>query len=210
MQPPVFSTYTVYEIVLKKALLPVTFVATVLVLASCGYNQKPNDTKVVAEEQNDEKFDNNKMEKDAQFLVNAAEINLEEIQLGQLAQQKGGTAQVKELGKMMEDAHTKSLNDLTALAQSKMITIPTSSTDNAKEAYNDLNEKSGNDFDKAYADLMVSEHKDVIEVFEEASTDSNDADIKNWATVSLPGLRAHLDHSVECQNSMTAYNSQNN
>lgn len=189
---------------IKKALLPVTFVATVLIIASCGYNQKPNDTKVVAEEQNDERFDNNKQEKDAEFLVNAAEINLEGIQLGQLAQQKGETAQVKELGKMMEDAHTKSLNDLTALAKSKMITIPTSSTDNAQDAYQDLNEKSGNDFDKSYVDLMVSDHKDAIETFEDASTDSNDSDIKNWATVSLPGLRTHLNHSVELQNNLTA------
>jgi putative membrane protein len=195
---------------IKKALLPVTFVAAILIMASCGYNQKPNDTKVIAEERNDEKFDNYKQEKDAQFLVNAAEINLEQIQLGQLAQQNGRTAQVKELGKMMEDAHTKSLNDLTALAKSKMITIPSSSTDNAQDAYKELNEKSDNDFDKAYVDLMVSEHKDAIEAFEDASTDSNDSDIKNWATVSLPGLRSHLNHSVDLQNNLTANNSLNN
>jgi putative membrane protein len=195
---------------IKKALLSVTFVATVLAFASCGYNQKPKDTKVVAEQQNDDRFDNNKQEKDAQFLVNAAEINLEQIQLGKMAQQKGGTAQVKELGKMMEDAHTKSQNDLTALAQSKMITIPTSSTNNAKDAYNDLNEKSGNDFDKAYVNMMVNSHKDAIDTFEDASTDSNDIDIKNWATVSLSGLRTHLDHSVALQNNLTANNSQNN
>jgi putative membrane protein len=190
----------------KKALLPVAFVATVLVVASCGYNQKPKDTKVVAEQQNDDRFDNNKQEKDAQFLVNAAEINLEQIQLGKMAQQKGGTAQVKELGKMMEAVHTKSLNDLKALAQSKMITIPTASTEKAQDGYNDLNEKSGNDFDRAYVDMMVSGHKDAIDTFEDASTDSNDTDIKNWATVSLPGLRTHLDHSVALQNNLTANN----
>lgn len=184
---------------IKEALLQVTFVTTIFLIASCGYSQKTKDTKVVAEEQNEAKFDNNKQEKDAQFLVNAAEINLEEIQLGQLAQQKGGTMHVKELGKMMEDAHTKSLNDLRALATSKMITIPTSPTENAQEAYKKLNEKSGNDFDKAYADMMVSEHKDAIAAFEKASTDGNDSDIKNWATVSLPNLRTHLDQSIDCQ-----------
>jgi hypothetical protein len=57
---------------------------------------------------------------------------------------------------------------------------------------------------------MVSEHKDAIETFEDASTDSNDSDIKNWATVSLPGLRTHLNHSVDLQNNLTANNSQNN
>jgi putative membrane protein len=167
--------------------------------SSCMDNKKPEDTKDVAEEHNDAKFNNNKQEKDAEFLVKAAEINLEEISLGQLAQQNGRTTHVKELGKMMEDAHTKSLNDLTALAKKKMITIPTSPTNNSQEAYKKLNEKSGNDFDKQYADMMVSGHKDAIVVFEKASTDCSDSDIKEWATAMLPNLRTHLDHAIDCQ-----------
>jgi putative membrane protein len=184
---------------LKKALIQVTFVSTIFLIASCSNNQKPEDTKDVAEEHNDAKFDTNKQEKDAQFLVNAAEINLEQIELGQLAQQIGRTKHVKELGKMMEDVHTKSLNDLNILAKSKMVSIPSSPTDNAKDAYKTLNKKSGNDFDEAYADMMVSTHKDAIDVFEKASTNGNDTDIKNWATVSLPQMRSHLDHSIDCQ-----------
>lgn len=184
---------------IRKTLLQVTFVTSVLLIASCGPKQKTEDTKVVAEEQNEAKFNENNQEQDAQFLVNAAEINLEEIQLGQLAQQNGRTTHVKELGKMMEDAHTKSQNDLTALAKSKNITIPISVTENVQEAYKELKEKSGNDFDKAYSDLMVSKHKDAIAAFEKASTDSKDADIKNWATVSLADLRTHFDQSIVCQ-----------
>ncbi len=195
---------------IKEALLQVTFVITILLIASCSNNPKPEDTKDVAEEHNNAKFDNNKQENDAQFLVNAAEINMEEIRLGQLAQQNGRTTHVKELGKMMEDAHSKSLKDLTVLANSKMITIPTSPTDNAQDAYKKLNNKSGNDFDKAYADMMVSGHKDAIAAFEKASTDCNDTDIINWATASLPGLRKHLDHAINCQkmcdNGITASN----
>ncbi|MDP3180182.1 MAG: DUF4142 domain-containing protein, partial [Bacteroidota bacterium] len=84
-------------------------------------------------------------------------------------------------------------------AKSKIVTLPTSSTNNAQDAYKKLNEKSGIDFDKAYADMMVSEHKDAIDIFDKASTDGNDSEIKNWATVSLPELRKHFDHSVECQ-----------
>ncbi|MEL7589297.1 MAG: DUF4142 domain-containing protein [Prolixibacteraceae bacterium] len=184
---------------LKGTLISAAIVAAIFMVASCGSGQKPADTKDVAEEQNEDMFDNNKQEADAQFLVNAAEISLEEIQLGKLAQQKGTTAQVKELGKLMEDVHTKSLIDLKALANSKTITIPMSPTDDAQNAYETLNEKSGIEFDKAYADMMVSEHKDAIDIFEKASTNSNDADIKNWATVSLANMRTHLDHSIDLQ-----------
>jgi len=184
---------------IKNALFKATFVTLVLLFASCGPNKKTEDPKAVAEEHNKAKFDENNKEQNAQFLVNAAEINLEEIQLGQLAQQNGRTTHVKELGKMLEDAHTKSQNDLTALAKNKSITIPVSPTNNSQDAYNKLKEKSGNDFDKAYADMMVSKHKDAIAAFEKVSTDSNDPDIKNWAIVSLIDLRKHLDLSIICQ-----------
>ena len=184
---------------IKKAFLGVTFVTTILLIASCDFNQRPKDSRDVAQQRNEATFDDNKQEKDAQFLVNAAEFNLELIQLGQLAQQKGSTTQIKELGKKMEDAHTKSLNDLTALAKRKMIAIPTSLTDDAKDAYTRLNEKTGNDFDKEYADRMISQHKDAIGTFEKATTERYDADIKNWAIATLPDLRTHLNLLTDFQ-----------
>lgn len=186
----------------KYFLLQLTFVITISLITSCSPKPKHEDTKEVAEEHNDAKFDNNKMEKDAQFLVNAAEINLEEIKLGQLAQQRGNSMHIKELGKMMVDEHTKSLRDLTALANRKVITVPSSTTDDAQDAYKNLNDESGNDFDKTYANLMISEHKEAIEYFEKAYKETNDSDIKNWIMATLPALRTHLDHSIVCQKKM--------
>ncbi len=183
----------------KGSLLHLTLVTTVLLMASCGGNQKPEDTKDVAEEHNEAKFDDSKHEKDAEFLVHAAEINLEEIQLAQLAQLKGSTLHVRELGKMMEEAHAKSQKDLFALATRKGITIPGSATDDAKEAYTKLNEKSGIDFDRDYADMMVNGHKKAIAAFEKALTECNDTEIKDWANATLPELRKHLDHAIDCQ-----------
>lgn len=184
---------------LKEVFIQIAFLAAFLLVSSCNNTQRQEDSKEVAEDHNDAKFVNNQDERDAQFLVNAAENNLEEIQLGQLAQQMGGSSDVKELGKIMEVAHNKSLADLNALAQSKMITLPASLTDNAIGAYKSLNEKSGIDFDKAYADKMVSVHKDAIAAFEKASTDSTDSEIRNWAKTSLPDLRKHLDLAMDCQ-----------
>lgn len=180
----------------KQTMIHATFVALIFLVASCGSNQ-PRDTKEVAEDQNEARFNRDRQEKDAQFLVNMAEVNMEQIQLGQLAQQKGTTTHVKELGKIMEDTHTKSQRDLTALARSKSITIPTSATNDARDAYTDLNEKTGVDFDKAYSDLMVKRNEDAISAFEKATTDSYDTEIKNWAITSLPVLRTNLNYSIE-------------
>ena len=169
-------------------------------MISCT-NNRMDDSKEVAEEHNDQKFDNNQeKEKDAQFLVNAAEIYLAEIQLGQFAQNNGAEPSVKKMGKMVESDHAKSFNDLKELALKKSITIPTSLTEEGKDAYKDLSNKSGEEFDKEYCDKMVAGHKKAIEKFENASTESEDADIKAWAASSLPVLRSHLDHALTCQN----------
>lgn len=170
-------------------------------LASCT-STKPEDTKKVAEVKNEEKFDNNKnKEKDAQFLVDAAEINREEVSLAQLAQQKGKMTHITELSKMMEKEHAKSLSELTVLAKAKGISLPTAITEDSQEDYKKLNEKTGHDFEKMYCEIVVRKHKSAINLFEKASTDSNDADIKAWAALTLPALRAHLDDVLMCQRS---------
>lgn len=184
---------------LKETLLQVAFFATILLFSSCGYNQNPSDTKPIGDEQNEPAFDTDMQEKDAKFIYSAAEANLKEIHLGQLAQQKGSVAHVKELGEMMETAHTILQNELIALARINAIIIPASPTEGAQEAYRELNEKSGNDFDRAYADMMVSGHKDSVAAFEEAAVESYDKGIKSWAINTLPDMRSHLEHSITCQ-----------
>ena len=171
-----------------------------LLTPSCN-NSKPKDTKEVAEDHNDAKFANSK-EDDANFLVSAEEINLEEIQLGQLAQTRGINSQVKDLGKMMVTDHTKASTDLKAMAANKQITVPTTLTDDGIDASKKLTDTKPSDFDKEYVDKMVNGHKDAISKFEKASTDAADVDIRNWAASVLPVLRAHLDQFITLQNQL--------
>ena len=187
-----------------KKILPetVSLLAVFILIITFGFtscnSSKTEDTKEVATETNDAKFDNKK-EDDAGFLVAAAGINLEEIQLGQLAQKISKMSDVKELGKMMEDEHTKAFKDLQALAAQKQITIPSALTDAGQDANKKLINKTGKDFDKAYCDMMVNGHKDAIDKFKKASTDATDPDIRKLATSMLPALQTHLDHSIACQ-----------
>ncbi len=184
-----------------------TFFYSLLVLvgigfASCKDQTKPVDTEEVAQEANEPKSDLTK-ESDERFLVRAAEINLGEIELGKLAQQRGTHAEVKALGKMMEDAHTKAMNDLRALASSKAIAIPTSPTQDDMDLYKKMTEqKVGMDFDKEYCDKMVNGHKDAIDLFDNATKGNNDPDVKTFAMNMLPELRTHLDHAQLCQDKL--------
>jgi putative membrane protein len=172
------------------------------IVTSCSNNNpqpKTEDSTQVADKQNDAKFDNKKQKNDADFLVDAAAISLEEIKLGKLAQQKGSIADVRELGKMMIEAHTKILRQDSDLAKTKQVTLPDSVSAEAADNYNQLKDKTGNDFNKAYCDRMVSGHKDAIAKFEKEAADSRDQDIKEWAATTLPELRKHLDKVFACQ-----------
>jgi putative membrane protein len=115
-----------------KALLfqAILIIAGLLDISSCK-NKQPS-TPVVTINAELITADSINKEKDIQFLVSVVRINLEEIKLGQLAQQKGNLADVKDLGKMMVDDHTKAQSDLTALAMKKSITIPTTLDSNAQ------------------------------------------------------------------------------
>lgn len=137
--------------------------------------------------------------KDVEFLVSATDINILEIALGKLAQEKGNSSHVKDLGKMMQEQHEKTLKKITELAKSKKIVIPTTLTDKGMEKYDQLNNLSGSKFDQTYADKMVKGHENAIKLFEEAATNSIDQDIKDWAYSALPQLKSHLRHAEECQ-----------
>lgn len=184
---------------LKSKVMLALLVISTIIGSSAFSNDNAEKSRDVVTGNDGQKLFKSITEKDTEFLVKASEIIMEEIKLGKLAQEKGRMSHVKELGKKMEVDHTKSLMDLKALAKSKNISLPTSTTDDANDDYKSLDEKSGNDFDKAYIEMMVDDHKDAIERFEKASTDSDDFDIKTWALNTLPTLRIHHDHSKVCQ-----------
>ena len=185
-------------------------VAAGIAFAPACTNNKTNDDKVAddpkeaAEDHNDAKFTTNNSEKDAQFLVDAAEVNLAEVNMGKLAATQGMTKEVRDLGDMMTREHQKAYDDLTALAKKKSITIPAALSDDMQKKYNTLSEKRGSDFDKDFCDAMVSGHKDAIDKFERASKESTDPDIQTWASNMLPSLRTHLDHSMSAQEKVSA------
>lgn len=183
--------------IFSKTLLGAAVLALTLGTQSCKNETKQEDPKEVAEDENEAKFDNvdEAKENDSEFLVDAAEADLAEIQLGKLAQQKSTNADVKGLGKMMVEQHEKSAAALKTTAAQKNITLPTSLTEDGQKEFKDLNDKSGHDFDKKYTDMMVDGHEKLIKRMEKASEKAEDADIRMWAANMLPTLRTHLEHA---------------
>jgi putative membrane protein len=137
---------------------------------------------------------------DATFAVNAASGGMMEVQFGQLAQQKGMGQDVKDFGAMMEKDHTALGNRLKAIAASKNLTLPNTMTPDQQKEMDDLQKKTGKDFDKAYINMMVDDHKTDIKDFEKEAKDGSDADIRAFADSSLHTLKMHLSAAEKCKN----------
>jgi putative membrane protein len=161
----------------------------------------PKDSKASADSANTAKADTAKKDssvaavdaQDAKFAVAAANGGMAEVELGQLAQQKGVNAKVKDFGGMMVTDHSKANDEMKALAKTKGITLPTAIDADEQKVKDDLSAKSGADFDKAYVSNMIDDHKKDIKEFEDASQNCKDADLKAFAVKTLPTLKMHLD-----------------
>jgi putative membrane protein len=121
------------------------------------------------------------------------------VQLGQLALTKGSSPKVKEFAQSMIDDHSKANEELKTLAQSKNITLPTTLSEKNQEHYNDLAEKSGAEFDQAYCDFMVKDHKEDLDKFKKAADNAEDPDLKSWAAGKVPVLEQHHSMAEELE-----------
>lgn len=172
-------------------------------LNSCKNEPKQEDPKEVAEDSNEAKFDSiEDKQDDSEFLVDLTEVNLAEIEIGKLAQTKSTNTEVKKLGKMLVEQHTKSASEVSALAKAKNFTLPTTLTEDGQEEYNKLNEKSGIEFDKKFANMMIDGHEKAINELRKASENAKDQDIKLWASNSIAGLTVHLEHAKMLKQSL--------
>lgn len=129
----------------------------------------------------------------ADFAVKAANGGMMEVQLGEYASKNATDKSVKDFGAMIAKDHAKANEKLKSLANSKNIALPASVGDDKTDKMNDLMKKTGKDFDEAYMNMMVDDHKNDIDMFQKVADDSNDAAMKDFAAKALPTLKKHLN-----------------
>jgi putative membrane protein len=129
---------------------------------------------------------------DQHFLVKAAEGGMTEVQLGQIAQQKGASDDVKQFGAHMVMDHSKANDELKSLAQQKGVNVPTKLDTHHQAMVDRLNKLSGPAFDHAYVKAMVEDHQKDVAEFQRASTSAQDPDVKAFAAKTLTVIQSHL------------------
>jgi putative membrane protein len=140
---------------------------------------------------------------DRDWIQDQLEDGQAEIQLAQLASERATNPQVKQFAQMMIKDHTAAGNELKEAASAANVQIqPSAEMDNDhKDVHEDLSKLSGRDFDKKYIDTMVDEHQEAVNELEK-KTDADNAQVRAWATKTLPKVRQHLDQAKQIQHSL--------
>ncbi len=126
-------------------------------------------------------------EKDKTFMKKAAKGGMMEVTMGQVAEQKGQSEDVKAFGKRMVTDHTKANDELKSIASKKGVQLPTKEH-TAKWTS-----------DKAYVEMMVTDHEKDLAEFKEEATSGSDPDVKKFADDTAKVIQEHLDQIKEIQ-----------
>jgi putative membrane protein len=130
---------------------------------------------------------------DATFVKQASAAGLAEVSLGQLGAEKGTSQDIKTFGQTMVDDHTKAGDELKTIAAGKSIPVSTAPMPADAQAAAVIGKKDGAAFDAAFKTKMVADHEKVIKLFTIESTSGKDAELKAFATKTLPTLQHHLE-----------------
>jgi putative membrane protein len=126
-------------------------------------------------------------EKDKTFMKKAAKGGMMEVAMGQVAEQKGQSDDVKSFGKRMVTDHGKANDELKSIASKKGVQLPTKEH-TAKWTS-----------DKAYIDMMVQDHEKDLAEFKEEANSGSDPDVKKFADDTAKMVQEHLDLAKETQ-----------
>lgn len=174
------------------------FALMALVAFSCGPKQN-TDSNEAAEESNEDKFQSRDTQKDADFVMEAVESNLAEVELAQLASQKSNSTEIKSVAQLLEKDHSKVLAELRDVAAKRVISVPSAVNDASRRKIEDLTKEDDvKDFNKAWCKEMIDKHEASIENFEKTMNETEDAELKSWISETLPHLREHLDRVKAC------------
>lgn len=135
---------------------------------------------------------------DQQFVDFAAQTDMVEANLGQLAENVAASRGVKDYAQMLVTDHT---NDYHQLQQQAGFTVPNAiDTENNKILISRFHKLNGAKFDRRYIQTMVAGHTKAIAVFQKEAVDAQSPILRSYALQDLSVLQKHLEGAQTLEN----------
>lgn len=182
---------------LKRLLAGVSF----LMLGAFGL-QAQSDTQPGTEQQQIQSGSESQLSnEDKDFLKEAYQTNLNEIELARLATQQASSSDVKEYAQRMIDEHSRSNEQIQQIASSKGVDLQSGAQ---SKDYSQFSNLSGPQFDQKYIENQQQSHQEAISMFRNAADKGSDPDVKSFASSQLSTLEQHQSMASDLSSRMSS------
>ncbi len=130
---------------------------------------------------------------DQQFMDFAAQTDMTEANLGQLAAAQAAAQGVKDYAQMLVTDHTSDYTQLSTVAAKANLVVPKGLDTAHDKMIAPFEKQKGAAFDHRYIEEMIAGHTKAIAVYRKETADAQSAELKAYADQTLPALQKHLD-----------------
>ena len=130
---------------------------------------------------------------DQKFINMAAQTDMTEAHLGQMAADQSSSPAVKDFAKMLVTDHTSDYQQLGTIAAKAGDTVPQGLDAAQNKMIAPFNSLKGTAFDRRFVREMISGHEKAIAEYKREASEGSSADVKAYANQTLTVLQKHLD-----------------
>jgi putative membrane protein len=137
---------------------------------------------------------------DQAFVTLAAQTDMTEAHLGQLAANQASSQDVKDYAQMLVTDHTSDYNQLSAIAKKAGLTVPAGIDAQHNHMIAPFEKLKAKMFDRRYVHDMAMGHETAIAAYNKEARDGQNAELKAYAQQALPTLEKHKDSAQKLAN----------
>ncbi len=133
------------------------------------------------------------------FVKKAMMDGMMERQLGMMAQERGNSKEVRDLGMMLAKNHADADMKLQNIAKDMNINVPEKLDREHKKKLDEMKTKSSNEFSREFVNMVIKDHKEDISKFKKAGENVANDELDNWIDKNIPVLEKHLSSAQDIQ-----------
>lgn len=139
-------------------------------------------------------------QQDVLFIQQAAQSDMAEIAMADVADDKAQATPVKQFADRMDDEHDSNLEKLQELAEAHDVDIPDSPNAQQQQMLQTLKDTPGQSFDQTYIQMQVQAHQQTVQLYQTQA--KGQGPVAQFAKQQIPNLQAHLEEAQLIQQQM--------
>jgi putative membrane protein len=131
-------------------------------------------------------------QRDREFLFTIRFANLWEIPMGDLAEERGNSEKVREVGRTLSTDHTQLNVQIEEIAEQFGVDLPDEPSSKTQQWMDEISAASGDDFDRVFANRLRAAHGTVFGLVAEVRAGTRNDTIRNFAQAANDIVMRHM------------------